>query len=529
MRRSIILAGAGLAVLVGAGALLAIRPPETQGSGGATPLPVATASVERTTLNATTQVDGTLGYADAYTVVNTLATGGAAADPAGAQQAYSQALAQYHAAVNARSALRHPTSANRAQAAAQLAQARAAVTQASTALANDRAGLAASKTALADCRTASAATPAPSASATPSSGPSCDESALSLAVKQGEGRVSTDEAQLSSATAARTSAQTAYTALLHPTAAQLQQADDSVTAAKAALDAAKARLAQPRGILTQLPDIGSTVAPGGTLYTLDGTLPVVLMAGSTPAWRELRPGVTDGSDVAELEANLQALGFGSADLTVDDHWDDATTAAVEAWQQSLGVAQTGVVPLGQVVFEPVALRVTATTADLGSTVQPGEAVLQATSTVPAITVALDPALQTHVKDGDPVTVTLPDGSTTPGTVSDVGTVATAPAGGGSGPAPTPTISVTVALDDPSAAGGLDQAPVTVDITTATASDVLAVPVNALVALLEGGYAVQVDDNGQLHYVGVKLGLFANGWVEVTGSDLAAGQKVVVTQ
>ena len=58
---------------------------------------------------------------------------------------------------------------------------------------------------------------------------------------------------------------------------------------------------------------------------------------------------------------------------------------------------------------------------------------------------------------------------------------------------------------------------------------LAVPVSALVALLEGGYAVQVDDAGQLRYVGVQLGLFANGLVEVSGTGLAEGQKVVVAQ
>ena len=136
-----------------------------------------------------------------------------------------------------------------------------------------------------------------------------------------------------------------------------------------------------------------------------------------------------------------------------------------------------------------------------------------------------------MKRGDPVIVTLPDGLTTPGTVSTVGTVATVPSGSGASPnAPSsPTISVTVALTDPAAAGGLDQAPVTVNITTATAADVLAVPVSALVALLDGGYGVQVDDAGQLHYVGVQLGLFANGLAEVSGTGLVAGQQVVVAQ
>ena len=54
------------------------------------------------------------------------------------------------------------------------------------------------------------------------------------------------------------------------------------------------------------------------------------------------------------------------------------------------------------------------------------------------------------------------------------------------------------------------------------------PVEALVALREGGYAVEiVDGNAQRHYIGVTLGLFQDGMVEITGDGLAEGQKVVV--
>jgi multidrug efflux pump subunit AcrA (membrane-fusion protein) len=57
--------------------------------------------------------------------------------------------------------------------------------------------------------------------------------------------------------------------------------------------------------------------------------------------------------------------------------------------------------------------------------------------------------------------------------------------------------------------------------------VLAVPVNALLALAEGGYAVEVDRGGRRELVGVTLGLFADGLVEVKGHGLAAGDRVVV--
>ncbi|MGH9183303.1 MAG: hypothetical protein ACRDZ9_05740 [Acidimicrobiales bacterium] len=57
-----------------------------------------------------------------------------------------------------------------------------------------------------------------------------------------------------------------------------------------------------------------------------------------------------------------------------------------------------------------------------------------------------------------------------------------------------------------------------------------VPVTALLALAGGGYAVEVaDPDGTRHLVPVDLGLFddAEGLVQVTGSGLEAGQRVVV--
>jgi len=90
--------------------------------------------------------------------------------------------------------------------------------------------------------------------------------------------------------------------------------------------------------------------------------------------------------------------------------------------------------------------------------------------------------------------------------------------------------VDVTPTDPAATGNLDQAPVTVSITTASVKDALVVPVDALLALAGGGYAVEVVSSSGLHsLVPVTLGLFddADGLVAVTGSGLAAGQHVVV--
>ena len=86
------------------------------------------------------------------------------------------------------------------------------------------------------------------------------------------------------------------------------------------------------------------------------------------------------------------------------------------------------------------------------------------------------------------------------------------------------------LTDPRAAGTLDQAPVTVNITTGSSpGPVLAVPVTALVAQSPGGYAVEVAGPGNTRrWVPVRPGMFddADGLVQVTG-NLTPGQHVVV--
>jgi multidrug efflux pump subunit AcrA (membrane-fusion protein) len=90
--------------------------------------------------------------------------------------------------------------------------------------------------------------------------------------------------------------------------------------------------------------------------------------------------------------------------------------------------------------------------------------------------------------------------------------------------------VLVSPTDPTATGTWDQAPVNVTITTGSVTNVLVVPVDALLVQSGGGYALEVAGaNGARHLVHVTLGLFddADGLVQVTGSGLAAGQRVVV--
>ncbi len=193
-------------------------------------------------------------------------------------------------------------------------------------------------------------------------------------------------------------------------------------------------------------------------------------------------------------------------------------------QGARGLSATGELLLGAVVFEPGPVRVTAVMPNvgIGSGVMPGP-ILTVSSTARQVTIALDAALQGEVKVGDPVSITLPDNQTTPGRVSYVSSVASSGQGGS-------TIQVDAVPSDPAATGNLDQAPVNVAITTASVNDVLVVPVDALLALSGGGYAVEeVTPAGAHHLVAVTTGLFddADGLVAVSGSGLHVGQRVVV--
>jgi hypothetical protein len=292
-------------------------------------------------------------------------------------------------------------------------------------------------------------------------------------------------------------------------------------------------LGRTSGTVTWLPKVGHVVRQGHVLYRVDGA-PVVLLYGPTPAWRALAQGATaadvTGADVAQLNHDLVALGY-VASADVDSAWDEfnwATKAGVEKLQEHLGVHQTGRMDLGDVVFLPTAARVTTLQASLGAPAT--GPVLSASSTARTVTVALEPDLQSEVKKGDRVTITLPDGSTTPGRVTSVSRVATAPSNDPGGSDSGPTVPVYIRPTDPSATGSLDQALVEVAITDQTVHNVLAVPVTALLARAGSGYSVEVvAGDGTHHLVQVTPGLFDDvvGMVQVSGGGLRAGQHVVV--
>ncbi|WP_405142015.1 peptidoglycan-binding protein [Sphaerisporangium sp. NBC_01403] len=273
------------------------------------------------------------------------------------------------------------------------------------------------------------------------------------------------------------------------------------------------------GTLTWLPSLGTTIKRGRSVYRADDD-PVPLFYGRLPLYRQLRIGDV-GRDVEEVERNLTALGYRG--LTVDRRYTWATAVAVRRWQKDLGLTQTGVFDPASVVIAPGAIRVASLTGRLGA---PGSGpILAYTGITKVVSIALDVALQTLVRRGLPATVELPDGKTVKGRIAKVGTVATA----GADEQRPATIDVTVTLRDQSKIGRLDRAPVVVSLVSDSVRDVLTVPVSALAVLAEGGYGLQVVTGSTSRYVPVRLGMFGDGRVEVSGDGIAEGTLVGVPE
>jgi peptidoglycan hydrolase-like protein with peptidoglycan-binding domain len=274
------------------------------------------------------------------------------------------------------------------------------------------------------------------------------------------------------------------------------------------------------GTITALPAQGTVLDRGSVIYQVDAK-PVVLFLGTLPLYRTVGPGMTDGPDVKLVEENLRDLGF-SGFGTPNTVFTTATAAAIKKWQKKLGVDQTGVIELGDVVVTAAPVRVSTVTAALGADAN-GE-VLQYTDTTRWVTASLEEDQKDLAPVGATVTLTV-NGKQVPGTVRSLVPQAPSDSDRDNPDSSGQKYTATVSIDDVAAIGAVDAGSVDVVFTSGSRAGVLAVPVGALLALAEGGYAVQLP-SGKL--VAVTTGLFADGMVEVTGSGLSEGMKVVTT-
>jgi len=169
--------------------------------------------------------------------------------------------------------------------------------------------------------------------------------------------------------------------------------------------------------------------------------------------------------------------------------------------------------------------------DVGSAVVLNSPLYNISSIGIEVVFQVDATDQETVSLGDSVEIELPTDERVPTIITFIDQVVTQTQAG-------EFIEVTLEVLNPEEIEAYDQAPVKVFVTTEISKNVLYVPVNALLALAEGGYALEIYD-GELDsgtfdgesgvdtsYVAVEIGVFTDGFVEVKG-NISEGQIVVV--
>ena len=276
------------------------------------------------------------------------------------------------------------------------------------------------------------------------------------------------------------------------------------------------------GMLTAAPMVGALHRRGDALFEIDGA-PITLMTGQRPFWRQLAVG-SRGPDVRQLEENLIALGFLDRP-GAGDRFDWRTREAVRRWQRDLGVEVTGTFcPTSVVVSSDDEIRIEQVTSRLGSR---GESPALVSETRLRATVSLTQAQARELVPGTPVTVVASDGTEVDAVISEITTRDGAADDGSAG-------SQTARIDFPSEAHGLGPGTATVIVRDPVEREAtLVVPVTALLATADGGYAVEVwepgDGPGHFRRVSVTVGVVADARAQILGGDLRAGELVVLAR
>ncbi len=268
------------------------------------------------------------------------------------------------------------------------------------------------------------------------------------------------------------------------------------------------------GTITWLPGAGEHLDRGSVALRVDERAVPVLI-GDVPLYRALDGWGLEGADVSMVAANLMELGHLRRSDPAALRTDAAFRAAVRDWQESLGLERTGDIGPADVIVLGAPSRVAAVSARTGDaaggqpyTVTPTRRLVEAT--VPAREAGA-------IGAGAAAVIELPDGRIVDGVIESVETT---------GKGAEAEVRAVVAIDDQAALEGIDAAAVTVRVVARSVQDVLIVPVAALMALAEGGYALQ-DELGALH--AVEVGLVADDRVEVSGNGVDAGMTVVTAR
>ena len=275
------------------------------------------------------------------------------------------------------------------------------------------------------------------------------------------------------------------------------------------------------GLVTSAPSQNDVVRPGDELIRINDR-PVTLAEGSVPLYRELRRvgrfevdeagdklGLQEGDDVAQLQRFLLAEGFDDEQrLEADGIFGITTERAVKAWQKELGVPATGKVDRSQLVFVEGPLRV-----DSAPEVGMRFDQVSVGAVTPSVHFEVTNRQRPFFAEGTRVSIVSDAGDS-------AGVVASLKRTTGADGSARHEVKVEFVADAPA-----DVETAEVVSTRILAEDVTTVPVRALVALAEGGWAVQVETDAGLELTAVELGTVIDGFAEIEGLD--DGTPVVV--
>jgi len=279
------------------------------------------------------------------------------------------------------------------------------------------------------------------------------------------------------------------------------------------------------GTVTARRDAGTIVGAGEPVIWVN-TLPLFFAEGTLPLYRELqrttirRPGVKahplSGDDVAQLQRFLIAGGFDDdGRLEADGVFGKETERAVKAWQKANDLDQTGRITGAYLVFSPTSVRV-------NSEPRIGDRFdgVRVTAPTQEIVVRTGRRDSRYLKKGAPVRIEYgDDDESVEGTVAKTEEVHDPDSG-------QTLLKATITPSRPLPA---DLAAATVVGTGIAVRDALTVPVRALVALSEGGYAVEVETaSGGTELRKVEVGEILEGFAVVAG-NVSDGDRVVVPE
>ena len=308
-----------------------------------------------------------------------------------------------------------------------------------------------------------------------------------------------------------------------PTALELEQSQKNLSSAQASLKSA----------LQKKQDLKE--GPSGA----------ILLYGSKPSWREFKLGMSDGIDVLQLKENLLVLGYGTLnELDMDGKFTPAVEDSIARMQRDYDFQVTGRFAFGEVLFVPGPsfIEASQTFPTVGAAISQNSTLVfltpmqeveteiaedggfsEVTVSLQGVSTQIDVSDQELLSVGSEVEIELPDEQIIMGTVSLVGEVAVIPQDGQGNPYLEVEIDLLEGIDYRQWTG----AQVNISATKSVASNVLAAPVTSLLALLGGGYALEVADSGISRLVAVEIGTYADNWVEVRGAGLDENTEVII--